>query len=159
MHYSLFLLLQKHDILVARNEPSIYIFTRKDIKIVIVGPNRRGFKHGGFIFVNGFFTCMNPKRLNLIFSFTVRKTFLVVRSDDEVDFPRTNFTYKWSLHLALLKCFAKSSIIQICNQYLYNRTLHICSWIRIDMWYAKLCINSALPVYYVWKVSYQFHEW
>ena len=46
------------------------------------------------ICVNGFFTCMNPKRLNLIFSFTVRKTFLVVRSDDEVDFPRANFTYK-----------------------------------------------------------------
>lgn len=94
MHYSLFLLLQKHDILVARNERSIYIFTRKDIKVVIVGPNTRGFKHGGLIFVNGFFTCMNPKRLNLIFSFTVRKTYLVVRSDDEVDFPRANFTYK-----------------------------------------------------------------
>lgn len=73
MHYSLFLLLQKHDILVARNERSIYIFTRKDIKIVIVGPNRRGFKHGGFIFVNGFFTCMNLKRLNLIFFFYSEK--------------------------------------------------------------------------------------
>ena len=70
-------------------------FISSRVKIsVIVGPNRRGFKHGGFIFVNGFFTCMNPKRLNLIFSFTVRKTFLVVRSDDEVDFPRANFTYK-----------------------------------------------------------------
>lgn len=60
MHYSLFLLLQKHDILVARNERSIYIFTRKDIKIVIVGPNRRGFKHGGFNLRERFFHMYEP---------------------------------------------------------------------------------------------------